>query len=48
MLSNVVMVADEAGVRKMSLTGLEAGFYAWIAAPAWRAGRVDPLIALRA
>jgi hypothetical protein len=32
MLFNVVMVADEAGVRKMSLTSLEAGFYAWIAA----------------
>jgi hypothetical protein len=32
MLWGVTIPADEANVRKMSLTGLEPGFYAWIAA----------------
>ena len=32
MLFGVTLYADEAGVRKMSLTGLEPGFYAWVGA----------------
>ena len=32
MLFGDIIPADEANVRKMSLTGLEPGFYAWIAA----------------
>jgi hypothetical protein len=32
MLFGVTMAADEGGVRKMSLTGLEAGYFAWLTA----------------